>query len=51
MVNGPNNGNNQPQCAISVNANNTATMWSFCIGNLSSIILMINLMSLMFSTK
>jgi hypothetical protein len=31
-INGPNNGNYRPQCAISVNSNNTAITWSFCTG-------------------
>ncbi|CAF3954248.1 unnamed protein product [Rotaria sp. Silwood2] len=30
-INGPNNNNYQPQCAIAVNSNNTALLWSFCI--------------------
>ncbi|CAF3431137.1 unnamed protein product [Rotaria sp. Silwood1] len=30
-INGPNNVNYRPQCAIAVNANNTALSWSFCI--------------------
>ncbi|CAF3664415.1 unnamed protein product [Rotaria sordida] len=30
-INGPNNNNYRPQCAISVNSNNTALIWSFCI--------------------